>query len=379
VPGSAPPDRDSNRSDYLFAERAYDENNEPILEAEYWGYDDKQTPEDETDDEHLYFIRWYVLRDSLDTSASSGTIRLYDPELNPVYSWDITALRCLEHNEATDGLRASAGGIKHGVIVPVPVSVMQLGGEYRFLLQVKDDHVAQEKAHRLKPALAINALIRPRGLVLIVDKGVPDDIITENDFWEILRRAGSTFGHGYQFAAGLGIYTLGAIWDLIDPQSALGSHQLTEPQKQYAKQWAAARGVEPFVVTIGQIQRTHPLYAYYVEGSGNGSVDNPVAIKMLLPNVTEKVQNGEWTKEQAIWALANSLIHELTHALSRSNKHHGPSTPRCVYEDSFAQHFLVPICNWLEWGPANHRRQGELPWHKEKEANDILRFMGWWR
>ncbi|GBC95826.1 hypothetical protein HRbin16_01623 [bacterium HR16] len=158
VYGSAPPDRDSNRSDYLFAERAYDENNEPLLYAEYWGYDDKGTPEDETDDAHLYFIRWYVLRDSLDTNASGGTIRLYDPELNPVYSWDITALRCLEHNEAMDGLRASAGGIKHGVIVPVPVSVMGKGGIYRFLIHLVDDHAGKEKANHRKPTRPRNAV-----------------------------------------------------------------------------------------------------------------------------------------------------------------------------------------------------------------------------
>jgi len=48
--------------DYWFIERAVDENNEPMLYAEYWGYDDKQTPEDETDDEHLYFIRRNDLR-----------------------------------------------------------------------------------------------------------------------------------------------------------------------------------------------------------------------------------------------------------------------------------------------------------------------------
>jgi len=53
--------------DYLFIERAVDENNEPMLYAEHWGYDDRETPEDETDDEHLYFIRWYVLKDSTRT------------------------------------------------------------------------------------------------------------------------------------------------------------------------------------------------------------------------------------------------------------------------------------------------------------------------
>ncbi len=158
VYGSVPPDRDSNRSDYLFAERAYDENNEPILEAEYWGYDDKQTPEDETDDEHLYFIRWYVLRDSLNTNASSGQIWLYDPELQPIGSWDLSQLPCVEHNNQPDGLTASTAGVKHGVIVRVPVSLMVTPGEYLFLVHAVDDHPDEEKCHRRKPALPLNAV-----------------------------------------------------------------------------------------------------------------------------------------------------------------------------------------------------------------------------
>jgi hypothetical protein len=93
------PDRDSNRSDYLFIERAVDENNEPMLYAEYWGYDDRETPEDETDDEHLYFIRWYVVKDNLNTNAHRGEIWLFDPELQRIGTWDLAQLPCVGHNQ----------------------------------------------------------------------------------------------------------------------------------------------------------------------------------------------------------------------------------------------------------------------------------------
>jgi len=155
--GSAPPDRDSNRSDYLFIERAVDENNEPMLYAEYWGYDDRETPEDETDDEHLYFIRWYVLKDSLNTNAHRGEIWLFDPELQRIGTWDLAQLPCVEHNHQPDGLTASASGVKHGVLVRVPVSLMVTPGEYLFMVHAVDDHVAEEKHHRRKPALPLNA------------------------------------------------------------------------------------------------------------------------------------------------------------------------------------------------------------------------------
>ncbi len=65
-------DGDSNRSDYLRIERAQDASGQPILEAAYWGYDDHSTPEDESDDEHLYFVRWYALRSENDVNPAAN-------------------------------------------------------------------------------------------------------------------------------------------------------------------------------------------------------------------------------------------------------------------------------------------------------------------
>ena len=53
----------------------------------------------ETDDEHLYFIRWYVLKDSLNTNAHRGEIWLFDPELQRIGTWDLAQLPCVEHNQ----------------------------------------------------------------------------------------------------------------------------------------------------------------------------------------------------------------------------------------------------------------------------------------
>jgi hypothetical protein len=69
--------------DYLFIERAVDENNEPMLYAEYWGYDDKGTPADEFDDAFIYFIRWYSLYDTAHRNASAVRLVLFDPDVNP--------------------------------------------------------------------------------------------------------------------------------------------------------------------------------------------------------------------------------------------------------------------------------------------------------
>lgn len=148
-------DGDSTISSYLSLERAYNEHNEPMLEAEYWGYDDGGTPDTDTDDQHLYFIRWYVLRSS--RPASSGQVWLFDPELQRIGSWDLSGLPCVEHGEQPDGLSASPAGVRHGVIVRVPVSLMVTPGEYRFVVYVVDDHADLDKCHRRRPALPLNA------------------------------------------------------------------------------------------------------------------------------------------------------------------------------------------------------------------------------
>jgi len=100
VPGSGG-DMDQKVSSHLFIDAGTDEAGNPILEAEYAGYDDNGTPEDESDDNHLYYIRRYKLREvpvPLDNDgdglvdedpedsqplrgASEGFIRLYDPDL----------------------------------------------------------------------------------------------------------------------------------------------------------------------------------------------------------------------------------------------------------------------------------------------------------
>jgi hypothetical protein len=212
-------DEDKRVSPYMVIERAVDENGEQVFEAEYYGYDDNGT-EGEEDDGHLYFIRWYVLKcgsaqydndgdalidrdgdgwikedwvdgrdndedglvdedplgwdedmpDGVDNdgdgrvdedgpdpvNASQGQVLLYDPDLELVASWDLGSLLCLEHN-ANDGLVASLEGVRHGVLVRVPVSLMQKAGTYRFVLRVWDNHAHLHKDHQVKPTLEINS------------------------------------------------------------------------------------------------------------------------------------------------------------------------------------------------------------------------------
>jgi hypothetical protein len=184
--GSAPPDRDSNRSDYLFIKRAYDQNNEPILYADYWGYDDKGTPADEFDDAFIYFIRWYSLYDTAHRNASAVRLVLFDPDVNPVGEWGLEAAPCIAHAGSADGLVAiptdddgdglydedcpdgvdndgdgvqneDPAGAMHGLLFHLPTYLFSKSGEYRFLVYFMDEHSIDDKAHRTRVALGLNA------------------------------------------------------------------------------------------------------------------------------------------------------------------------------------------------------------------------------
>ncbi|MDW8367990.1 MAG: hypothetical protein RMK49_19285 [Abditibacteriales bacterium] len=183
-------DDDRKTSDWLFIDCAFDEQGNPILEAEYAGYDDNGTPEDESDDHHLYYIRRYKSREvpvPLDNDgdlwenedavngidddgdgavdedpvdyqplrgASAGVIRLYDPDLqhDPQRGkWNIAHLRCSEHN-AYDGLTTNVGWRwkSHTVWVRVPASALNETRTRCFVISAQDSHDDQAKGHRGK-------------------------------------------------------------------------------------------------------------------------------------------------------------------------------------------------------------------------------------
>jgi hypothetical protein len=185
-------DNDKKTSDSLFIDAGTDEQGNPILEAEYAGYDNGGTEEDESDDNHLYYIRRYKLRevpvpldndgdgwenedpvngvdddgdgavdeDAVDyqalRGASEGYIRLYYvDELQKLAEWTIPSLLCVDHN-TNDGLTTSTAGLQHSVLVKVPVALMDKAGEYRFVISAKDSHADREKGHRQKWALERN-------------------------------------------------------------------------------------------------------------------------------------------------------------------------------------------------------------------------------
>lgn len=150
---------DCNRSSYLEIMRVN-------YEAEYIGVDDNGTPSIENDDMYLFYLKSYKLKDTAGSDASEGTIRLYDPSLAQVGSWNISNLYCVDH-DAYDGLETDTSGLAHKLLIRVPVSLMQTDGDYRFVARVKDSHANDYKGHTNKWALELNEKSKISQLVMV--------------------------------------------------------------------------------------------------------------------------------------------------------------------------------------------------------------------
>jgi len=64
-------------------------------------------------------------------------------------------LVCVVHGW-NDGLGANPNGEVHGVIISVPVSLMEKAGTYRFVLHFYDDYADSSRNHQVKAALEVN-------------------------------------------------------------------------------------------------------------------------------------------------------------------------------------------------------------------------------
>ncbi len=120
VPGSAPPDRDSNRSDFMH-----------LAAGSIQCVDDGQTA--------TYCIQ-YHLSSAQGYPASQGQIQVFDPAL------DVYFACALRSPDLTDG--------SHDVTFTIPSPTE--AGRYIFLLRAQDNHRDLDKAHRLREALPHN-------------------------------------------------------------------------------------------------------------------------------------------------------------------------------------------------------------------------------
>ncbi len=156
--GSPPGDTIKYRSETLSVLRGVDNSGQQQYDVEFAGYDNKTTT-DNTDDDIIYYIRCYGLKDGTSISASNASkIELYNPDLNKVYELPLSSLKCITHNQTYDGCNTSATGTYHQVVVPIPCSIMDDTGTWRFLVTAEDQHANTCRWHSNKYAISINAI-----------------------------------------------------------------------------------------------------------------------------------------------------------------------------------------------------------------------------
>jgi hypothetical protein len=124
VYSSAPPDRDSNRSDYLSLRYTSQAG-----EAQYRGLQGSEAQ---------FLIRYHI---ASDRPASEGKVVVFAPDLNPIYERTLTG----------DDLNPA----DHIVVVSVPVDRLSKPSEYLFLICVKDNHADVDRSHRRLWALPL--------------------------------------------------------------------------------------------------------------------------------------------------------------------------------------------------------------------------------
>jgi hypothetical protein len=158
----------SYRSAYLSLIRATDSQGGAISDAEYDGIDDNGTPTDTSDDNYMYYVRCYVLKDTGNPvlNASEGKVMMYDPDLAKVDEWNVSSLPCRKHSNATDGLTASSTGLEHELLIKVPTGLINRAGEYIFVAAMKDGHTNDYRAHDNRWTKELNSHARYPGLAI---------------------------------------------------------------------------------------------------------------------------------------------------------------------------------------------------------------------
>ncbi|MEZ8218770.1 FlgD Ig-like domain-containing protein [Candidatus Fervidibacteria bacterium JGI MDM2 SSWTFF-3-K9] len=330
--------------------------------VEYLGYDDGGTPEDESDDNHLYYLRWYALYSGRD--ASFGEIWLYDPELEMVKIWIVPVLQCVLH-EVCDGLTANPNGEIHGVIISVPVSLMEKAGTYRFVLHFYDDYSDTYRNHRVKAALEVNQQTPTQAAWIWID-GLNGADLQVKVNWQYVGdslnwvcyycftwRVGGGLTPGVQDSVTLGNWT-GIRYRRLSTNQIDWQHSMARTYH------VDVRHIVIFTITsqsigksqiddIARIPDPPPRHRF--------PPDRP-AVSAINENAIAQDQEAD-TVEKEKFLRSNIVLHELTHLLNDIGNHCRANSPTCVWRAEKNSHFYSKMTN-------NYTIRGylvSLPWH----------------
>ena len=320
--------------------------------VEYLGYDDGGTPEDESDDNHLCYLRWYALYSGRDSSY--GEIWLYDPDLDRVKIWLVPVLECVVH-EGCDGLTANLNGETHGVIVHVPVKLMSKEGTYRFVLHFYDDYADSYKDHQVKAALEVNQRTPEPALHVWVGRNILNKIYSEVPRpEEVIKEVSDAFERiGVTIIWHWGPDNLGNSFE--------GISEYHLPKEVIEKEAKGLKGVHVLLEDWPRLQDYGETHHPRLLSINKYSPQNPAKTRVDF----DQIKEGGNLK----WGLVNTLIHEFTHAASRGKVSHcDDKTLTCVmypsgrYPDSQPSH----IHQKLDHGTAIYTVESRILWLKRQ-------------
>jgi hypothetical protein len=110
-----------------------------------------------------------------------------------VQEWGVPMLVCVVHGW-NDGLGANPDGEVHGVIIPVPVSLMEKAGTYTFVLHFYDDYADTYKNHQVKAALEVNQQAPEPALHIWVGQNIARKLIGYQDVIQQVNNAFNRIG-----------------------------------------------------------------------------------------------------------------------------------------------------------------------------------------
>jgi len=273
------------------------------------------------------------------------------------------------------GLIASPNGEVHGVIIPVPVSLMEKAGTYRFVLHFYDDYADSYRNHQVKAALEVNQQLPSPALHVWVGSRMVSRLkpAIRYEINRAFANIGVTVvwhdngGRGYAMK---GSTTIGLDFDQFPESEAKragrGVHVLLEdwPDSPGGEKWYA-HTLHPKPASRRQYTPWNPASTFV----------NTAALDAAVKNLTNP---PPYAFE---WALINTIIHELIHAASRMSVRDDSENHHCVMYYKLAEHHLQRIDNGYVTVVSGVFRRWtyRVPlsaWHRVEEIYAIRRGIG---
>jgi hypothetical protein len=269
-------------------------------------------------------------------------------------------------------------GERHGVIIPVPIKVMEKFGTYRFVLHFYDDYADTYRNHQVKAALEVNQQTPPQAAWIWIDGLNGADLQFEVDWQYVGESLFWVCQYCFTWQVGGGLtagdqdsVTLGN-WTGVRYRR-LGANQINW-QRSVARTYNVdVRRTVIFTITsqalggsqidaIARIPDPLPRHKF--------PPDSP-AVSAINKNAITHDQEAD-TAEKEKFLLSNTVLHELTHLLNDRGNHCEANSPTCVWREAKNIYFYGRMTN----NYTIYRQPVSLPWHILDEVNEMRQSLG---